>query len=88
MELNHSLERQRRDHMEYASACTTGQVLLLVSNPKSDQISDFISCAMCIYSRFVTESRKTVPNHTFLFQNIYYWNMNTITFSKLFHKII
>ena len=37
--------------------------------------------------KFVTESWKTVPNHTFLFYNIYYRNMNSITFSILFHNI-
>ena len=36
---------------------------------------------------YVTESRKTVPNHTFLFHYIYYCNMNGITFSTLFHII-
>ena len=36
---------------------------------------------------YVTESRKTVPNHTFLFQNIYYCNMNNIISFTLFHKI-
>ena len=36
---------------------------------------------------YVTESRKTVPNHTFLFHNIYYRNMNSITCSTLFHNI-
>ena len=35
----------------------------------------------------VTESQKTVPNHTFLFHYIYYCNMNGITFSTLFHII-
>ena len=35
----------------------------------------------------VTESRKTVPNHTFLFHYIYYCNMNGIKFSTLFHII-
>ena len=36
---------------------------------------------------YVTESWKNVPNHTFLFQYIYYCNMNSITFSTLFHII-
>ena len=36
---------------------------------------------------FVTESRKTVPNHTFFVHYIYYCNMNSITFSTLFHII-
>ena len=36
---------------------------------------------------YVTESRKMVPNHTFLFQNIYYCNMNTITFLNYFIKL-
>ena len=37
--------------------------------------------------QYVTESRKTVPNHTFLFHYIYYCNMNGITFSTLLHII-
>ena len=40
-----------------------------------------------MYLLFVTESRKMVPNHTFLFHYIYYYYMNTITFSTLFHII-
>ena len=36
---------------------------------------------------YVTESRKTVPNHTFLFHYIYYCNMNGITFATLFYII-
>ena len=36
---------------------------------------------------YVTESRKMVPNHTFLFHYIYYCYMDTITFSTLFHII-
>ena len=36
---------------------------------------------------YVTESRKTVLNHTFLFHYIYYCNMNSITFSTSFHII-
>ena len=34
---------------------------------------------------YVTESRKTVLHHTFLFHYIYYCNMNSITFSTSFH---
>ena len=33
---------------------------------------------------YVTESRKTVPNHTFLFHYIYYSDMNSITFFAQF----
>ena len=33
----------------------------------------------------MTESRKTVPNHTFHY--IHYYYMDTITFSTLFHII-
>ena len=36
---------------------------------------------------YVTESRKTVPNHTIFVQHIYYCNMNSIIFSTLFHII-
>ena len=36
---------------------------------------------------YVTESWKKVPNHTFLFHYIYYCNMNSISFSTLFHII-
>ena len=36
-----------------------------------------------VYIEYVTKSRKTVPNHTFLFHYIYYCNMNGITFSTL-----
>ena len=35
-------------------------------------------------SRYVTGFWKTVPNHTFLFQYIYHWHMDTITFSIIF----
>ena len=35
----------------------------------------------------MTESRKMVPNHTFLFHYIYYCNMNSIAFSTLFYII-
>ena len=34
----------------------------------------------CINYTNVTESRKTVPNHTFFVHYIYYCNMNSITF--------
>ena len=34
------------------------------------------------YSMHMSESRKRVPNHTFLFQNIYYYNMNSISVSN------
>ena len=36
---------------------------------------------------YVTESWKTVPNHTFLFHYIYYCDMKGIIFSTLFHII-
>ena len=36
---------------------------------------------------YVTESRKMVPNHTFLFHYIYYCNTNSIAFSTLLHEI-
>ena len=47
----------------------------------------FVYIRMSAHSRYVTESRKTVPNHTFLFHYIYYRNMNGIIFSTLFHII-
>ena len=47
------------------------QIMLFMLNKSIDLIN-------------VTESWKTVPNHTSLFHYIYYCNMNDITFSTVY----
>ena len=52
-----------------------------------NQVTYYSCDNLSYFMLYVTESRKTVPNHTFLFHHIYYCNMNGITFSTLFHII-